>query len=854
MVKVDNCEILRLVTGRFMKRNRRRNALAITAIVLTALLFTSLFTGAESLILSRRATEVRQFMSSSHAVAQDLTPEEGKRAWEALKQDTDVSRFGRGIFLGSGMNPEFDFSAEVRFADEAMAESYNCLPTAGRLPEKENEIAVSSLVLDSLGIAHRLGETFSVTWEKDPAAKEYQTDTFVLCGYWEGDKAVMSQLLFVSEAYAKEHGGTPDEKAIENGLFNGSFEYAVWYRSLWGLREKTERLSREAGLTQKDRSFEVNPAYDLLAEDSFSFGSLIVLLCFILLAGYLIIYNVFSLSVRTDLRVYGLLKNIGTTGKQLKKIVRMQALRLSAVGIPIGIAAGYFVGVLLAPSLNAEAAVNAQDVSASVVVVRANPAVFAAAAFFTLVTVYLSCLQSFRMAESVSPIEAVRLSESGGGTGKKGRRVRAKSSFSASWFGMAVQNLLRDWKKGLIVMLSLALSMTVVNGIVMLVRGYDFEIYEKTFLASDFQIDQMTGSLSTTNFEGVGPAAQKILEACPYSEATGYVYYAPETHAAEKRLGDVLKRFSEEYGTYWNDYENAEWTRVQNTGRVRVHLLGISESVFDKLEWKETPCSWSDFSSGKYVVVDYSRYLEEPNSYYLPGDPFLMEYSSGSEKEYQVLGEANMPYALDYPYADILYITVMIPDTEFKACTGTDSAMYAAVDAKKGEEKKVQEYLDDTLLREYDMLNVFSVLNMRESFQTYLNKYYTIGGLLTVVLLCIGVMNFLNTTATSILGRKRELTLLEAVGMTKKQMIRMLIAEGVLYFAGAFFIAVLLVCFVSESLLSRTIGQAFFFKMHLTIWPCVWMSPLFLLIAAVIPYREYRNMSRQSLAERIRDH
>ncbi len=53
---------------------------------------------------------------------------------------------------------------------------------------------------------------------------------------------------------------------------------------------------------------------------------------FVILAGYLIIYNIFNISVKTDIRAYGLLKNVGTTGKQLKKIVRMQAWRLSAIG------------------------------------------------------------------------------------------------------------------------------------------------------------------------------------------------------------------------------------------------------------------------------------------------------------------------------------------------------------------------------------------------------------------------------------------------------------------------------------------------------------------------------------------
>ena len=851
MTNVDSRGTLRLITKRFMNANRKRNIIAVIAITLTALLFTTLFTGSQSLILSKRAAEIRQFMSSSHAVAQDMTRQQAEIALTALKTDRDIDRYGRGIFLGGGMNREFDFSTEVRFADEAMAESYNCMPTSGHLPQKQNEIAVSTLILDRLGLPHKLGQHITVTWEKEGASHKTQTDEFVVSGFWQGDKAVIAQLLFVSESYAEKNAASPSESEIAEGYFNGSYDFAVWYSNLWGLDKKTEKLSKQAGLLGKDSVFEVNPAYSLSGEDSFSFGSVAVLLLFIMLAGYLIIYNVFSLSVRTDIRAYGLLKNVGTTGKQLKKIVRMQALILSAIGIPIGIAAGYLAAICMAPSLNAGNAVSAQDAASSVVVVNASPVIFAAAAVFTLITVYLSCFQSCRIVEKVSPVEALRLAEDN--TMHKRKAGIKNKSFSAGWCKMAFRNMLRDWKKGLIVMVSIALSMLVVNCIVMLVNGYDFDSYKKIFLSSDFKIDQMTSLSTTTNFEGVTPGVQQELEACPYSKATGYVYYSPEKHTMESSLKKNCDKFAEEYKSYWSDYELKKWSGLQSSGKIDVHFLGISKCVFDTLEWKDKPCSWSDFKTCKYVITDYNRYLEpEYCSYYTAGDSFEMEYSSGQKKQYTVLGEAAMPYAIDYPYADTLYITVMVPEDEFKACTGINSAMYAVMDAKKGQEKQAAEYLEKTVLKDYDMLNVFSILMMKESFQKYVSKYYSVGAFLVIILLGIAVMNFFNTTAVSVLSRKRELTLLEAVGMARRQIIWMLIAEGCIYFIGAFIIAIFLVCFTAEKLLSHTVGQAFFFNMHLTVMPCVCMIPLFFIIAVLIPYYQYRKLGSESIVDRLR--
>ena len=303
----------------------------------------------------------------------------------------------------------------------------------------------------------------------------------------------------------------------------------------------------------------------------------------------------------------------------------------------------------------------------------------------------------------------------------------------------------------------------------------------------------------------------------------------------------------------WNDYEKQVWEEAKASNTVSVHFLGISESVFDKLEWRGEKCSWDTFKSGNYVLVDYgNKYAERPVSYYQTGGIFQMDYKNGNQKDYEVIGEALMPYALDYPYADCIYITVLVPEEEYITQTGNESAMYAAIDAKKGEDKQIKEYIDKNILKENDMINVFSVLDMKESFQRYVSKYYMIGSFLVVILAFIGIMNFFNTTATSVISRKKELALLEVVGMTKKQISKMLVAEGFLYLGGAFMIAVLLVVVGAKQILINTLGTAFFFRLHLTIVPCVLMIPILVGIAYVIPKYQFEKMSRESVVERIR--
>lgn len=851
MVKINNNKTLFMITRRILQRNRKRNLLAVVSIVLTSLLFTSLFIGSESLILTKRATEIRQFMSSSHAIAQDSTPQQGEKTEQAIKDSDDVERYGKGIFLGSAVNPELSFSAEVRYADENMAESFNCVPTKGRLPEKEDEIAVSSLVLDRLGVPHELGQKVKITWEKWEENYEAKTvtDEFTVTGYWEGDKAVLAQLLFVSQDYAVKNCIVPTENYIENGYYCGTYSYAIWYHNLWKLQDKTQEINVAAGLEGKENDVQVNPAYDLMEEDSFSFGSLIFLALFIVLCGYLIIYNVFSLSVRNDIRAYGLLKNIGTTGKQLKRIVRLQALRLSLIGIPIGMVAGYLTSVWMAPSLNADGSMDGQ---LSAAVVHADAFIFILAVLLTLVTVYLSCLQSCRMVDKVSPVEALRLAENDTTHSRRKMQKRKKKKEKSVMWYLAVRNIVGEWKKGILVMLSIALSMVVVNCTVMLVNGYDFEEYSQIFTASDFQIDQMTGTFDTSNFEGIDNHLKKVIEDCPYSSETGYVYYSSQKLKMTENVSKNWDRFADEYKQYWNDYANNRWRKVKESGKISVHLMGVNEAAFHKLEWRNKLCSWEEFCTGKYAIVDYNKDIEEPNSYYEKGSKMNMKFKEGSAKEYEILGEANMPYSMDYPFADMFYITVILPENEFIEKTGIDSAMLCSIDAKDGQIEKVSEYIKNEVSKENDMLHVTSILDMKKSFGKYVNKYYFIGTILAAILFFIGAMNFYNAISTSIISRKRELTMLEAVGMTEKSIIWMLIAEGFIYFIGAFIIAIFIICFASESILAHTIGLAFFFHMHLTLIPIATMIPLFVLIAVMIPYRQYCIMCRESIVERIK--
>lgn len=113
---------------------------------------------------------------------------------------------------------------------------------------------------------------------------------------------------------------------------------------------------------------------------------MLAVLVLVAFTGYLVIYNIFQISVAGDIRYYGLLKTIGVTPKQLRRLIRQQALLLSALGIPVGLLLGYAVGAAAVPITMSASTMGGRYTTVSV-----SPWIFLFSTVFALLTVLLSC-------------------------------------------------------------------------------------------------------------------------------------------------------------------------------------------------------------------------------------------------------------------------------------------------------------------------------------------------------------------------------------------------------------------------------------------------------------------------------
>ena len=129
-----------------------------------------------------------------------------------------------------------------------------------------------------------------------------------------------------------------------------TLSFPIFFDNSRNIETKLLRVIEESGYTKEDIEYGVNWAYiGGGSMDLTTILGVILVLTMIAFCGYLMISNVFLISVTKDVHFYGLLKTIGTTGKQIKILLKRQALHISFIGIPLGVIMGTFIGGMLTP-------------------------------------------------------------------------------------------------------------------------------------------------------------------------------------------------------------------------------------------------------------------------------------------------------------------------------------------------------------------------------------------------------------------------------------------------------------------------------------------------------------------------
>ncbi len=865
MNKIRNQGVINRIADRTRKAGKSRNIIAVLAIALTTVLFTTLFTVGGSIVGKQQESTMRQVGGSAHAGFKYLTQKE----YDIVKKDKKLKEVSYRIVVAEAVNKELlKLRTEVSFYEDLDAKFSFCYPEIGHMPEKEDEIVTSDLVLERLGIPQKIGE--KVTLELKINEGEPVRKTFTLCGYFKGDTISQAQVVAVSEEYAHKAAPTPETSAMEINVDASDYAGRIMadfnFRSSFNLEKQAAELVKRCGFPENIDTG-LNWAY-MGGEIDLTTMALIAVIVFVIIAsGYLIIYNIFYINVYRDIQYYGLLKTIGTTGKQLRKVVYRQAYMLSLYGIPVGLILGTVIGKLVLPIVMDEL-VFAGTIDTEV---ELNVWIFAGAAVFSFITVLLSCIRPCRIASKVSPIEAVRFTEGADEAQEKTKlrgktKNRIKKTKRVSPRAMAYQNIRRNRKKIVIVVASLSLSLVLLNSVYSLIQGFDIDKFVANMTVSDFSVadatlDNLSVDYDSIVLDGVTEEFLEALKGQKGVEEVGNIYMKLTDPALTEEAYALIEEriirnpeVREEYEAMMGAAEGMPDIEEYCKGAgIDGKVYGIGKMIMEILENPEGDLDWEKFSTGKYVIATrYGMSQASGIKYFEPGEKVTVSNDAGETREYEVLAVADMPHACGFQHFGMFNCDYILPEEEYLDLMGGQQPMRTIFNVDKEYEEKVEKWMDDYCENVNEELTYTSKASIVEQFDSQKDMYALVGGLLAFILATIGILNFVNTMVTSVLSRKQEFAMMEAVGMTGGQLKAMLCFEGGYYALYTAVCAVTLSVVLSVTAV-RSLGENFFFfTWKLTVTPMLLCIPAGAAVVLLVPVICYRSMNKVSVVERMR--
>lgn len=845
-------QILRTLIKRSFQTNQMRNLMAVFAIILTTIMFTSLFVLSQSMVENIQNMNFQQSGYDSHLSSGVMTENDV----EKITGHELVRDFGRSVVIGVAENEELKGrQVEIRYADKEYADSSFSYPTHGNMPKQEHEIALDTITLDKLEIPHKIGEKITFQWRKDLNSNEYTTSEFILSGYWEGNSAAMASMAWVSETFVQKECSEIDQKEqIANGQVFGTEMLHINLCSEQNLEQNAEKILQDTGLTEV--SLSPNSAYDVSMKQNIIREVLPMAVCMVLVfaSGYLIIYNIFQISVASDIRYYGRLKTLGTTKKQINKMIYGQVNRLSLVGIPTGLLTGYLLGNILVPIMITGGIKTAKT--------STNPYIFLGSAVFAYLTVVISCMKPAKIAGKVSPMEALRYTD----VGMNRKRKRKKSTNGASIPKMALSNLGRNKKRTVTVICSLTLGLVLLSGIYAKNASFDIDKYMSQQVISDFEVEDSSISsvFGTYNPYGktISPELTENIENLAGLEQTGRLYSQSFVHQiGESALHNIA--------TYYNAEDRLAYIEATDTGLADAYydmvdskecmavLYGIDGLVLDVFSQDgrilDGTFDKEKFLSGGYVVMQAASGAEagekETQPTYSVGDQVEL-----AGQQYEVMAiAAEIPTITEGVNSETEeFLSFYLPADSFQTMYPDNTIRKLFFDVAEREQQQAEKMLTEYRREKDKSLNFTSKSTLIEHYKEQTRANTVMGFAISFIIAFVGILNFINSMATAIVSRQKEFAMIQSIGMTKQQLRWMLIYEG-LYYAGITLAAsyVLGAAAVGIGVRMMVAGD-WTATFHFTLLPLGICTPLLIAFAVLVPCICFRNLEKKSIVERLR--
>ncbi|TWT08066.1 FtsX-like permease family protein [Planococcus sp. CPCC 101016] len=826
--------IINKVTIRHLKQNKRRSLVTIIGVIISVAMITAVAT----LGVSFLDLMVRQEIEKNgewHVQYENVTEEQ----IEVIEQDRNTKKV---VFSSDGYANLEDSKNQYKpylyfknYNKEGMAH-FPLTVSEGRLPNTEEEIAISEVIQDNVDVPYEIGDQLTVEvgeriqindskllsqmdsfqineGEVLEELENLETKTVTIVGLierpdwepaWSPGYTVIG---FVDKASTAE-GQALDVFVLVSKLESELFDHANILANTNGIDgvQFNSDLLRYYGLTDNDN----------LRSTLFSLAAIIMLI--ILIGSVALIYNAFAISVSERARHLGMLSSVGATKKQKRNSVFFEGAVIGIISIPIGLLAGLggigLTFVFINPLIE-----NALNITEKLELVI-TPASLITACGISILTIFISTYIPAKKASKISAIDAMRQTQD--------IKLAEKNVKTSKWvrkvFGLeaeiGLKNVKRNRKRYLATVFSLVISIVLFLSVTYFTEGL------KKSLEMSQSNNQFDLQISGSELDEVDLMNYAQLEQV---KKTSLIKNAQaEAFIESDRLPDQLTA----------QWENNETVLEDGKYRYYVDIQGLDEASF-KAYAEEIGTEADLFADNlKAIVIEQISYEDAASGKFVETKTINTEIGDGLEVHKSLYSETGDPLEgellttfkiaaltekvpMGVQQTGLGGLTIIVPIKTLNQLNFTEEEGSTSIYATSSDPMATQAVIEEQNETNIQIYNIYQQRQQEEQMIILMSVFTY--GFITLISL-ISIANIFNTISTSISLRKREFAMLRSVGMTPKGFNKMIRYES--FFYGGKALAYGLPISIGLMLIMhRSLGYTFQYEFSLP-----WMSILFTIV------------------------
>lgn len=828
MFRIHNRRLFWRLAGRSIKANLGRNLLTALAVFLSTLMLFSIFT-----IGVNYFRNLQVMMDRLDGVTDALLYAPTQEQYEQIKATSGVEVVGIRMSPGSETIPgalDIDIPLQHWYYDEAAWE-HQILPmlsdVVGTYPQDTLEIMLSTGTLKRLGIDNpEIGMTIHLT-------RDYQLSGW-FTDYTSEDRVLRSES-GIREIYSEFWGWDSCQLGVcwsEEGTWEALQQIPLTDAQYWVSTSQRSVVSLEQVL-----------------------GVLGFTALLILVGSCLFVSNILSLSVQHDIRFYGMLKTLGTTPRQLRTLVRAKAILAALAGLVPGMLAAMLLCLEVVP--RALETLTNDNMSAMPRTVTFYPVIFLGTILFVALTVALSSWKPARLAGKISPMQALSYTGlPGGRRGKAGRRTGLRS--------MALHNVFRQKKQAVRVFASLTLGAVLilaVNSVFHLdmpeydTNGYDITIF--TFWEpsveedgdSNFVPNINQGAMQAiTQLDGIEEMEITRMSAL-YMQSDPAVLWPFAKQFARRTSQDDPAAVEEKMEAY-----QASAGQFKKTEAVTLELSALEEYN----QTAEQPVDLNAFAAGDTLLVcDWSREMvDQPEDLSgMVGQTLSIRGRDGQVQSFTIGGVVSETFPLAVqPSGNNTVPGVLVSQAGMDRINPDADIRNICINAEEGQLMTLDQAIQEIVAVAPSLMEYVSVAQAQADYAQNQQTVALVGNGVCILMVLMGLMNYVNVMAASVQTRRRELAMMESLGMTRRQLRAMVMWEGGIYavLSSVLFLAgcgILWAAFSDTHIDAGVLAFSF-------VWPprlVVGLVLALLVLCPCISALAYRVSSREPVIQRLRE-